>query len=394
VLFANIAYSNHTKIDDVGNDFPDLLAIARSEDGGLSFQTPFAPSQVGFGHFVDQPSIDMLGDIAMAAYDDDKAGGKNLHVVTTDTSSDDTSWTDVSLGDIDPFLAGGHVIVRLRDPNTAYLAFLTDETFTHSAGNVHGTIDYSVNVVRLGRSALTAFQWTADVLVFRSAIFEVESEGPSVDANSFARPWHDIAPMDFALGNGGATLNLVFRVPGRTQSGASVIRYVTCTDVPVGTCRRANLQNFGYTTRDLAPVGVHVQPRPPSLIAQNFSGNAYQPSVVASRDSKSVGISWYQQIAENSDNITVLGEYGDGDVALDLLNGGSFVPCASFGEDPFTGDHGYGDYFASAMVPDLFFFGGVAVVTAHGKSDFCENKTLFEPSYELTDDAHIQSERW
>jgi hypothetical protein len=243
-----------------------------------------------------------------------------------------------------------------------------------------------VAVARLRRNHISlAGAWIPE-LIFRSNRFAVPSEGPSIDTASNERPWHDITPLSMAVGDHGTTINIVFRTID-TDTGTSHVTYVNCVDNPVGRCHinPNNSQNVNWNSRVLTRSVVSIGNR-------TFTGNALQPSVVASQDSALVGIAWYQQIDPFSHLVTVLGEYGDGSIALDLYGSPQphwFVPCASHGVDPFTDDNAYGDFFESAMVPDRAFPGGLAIVSAHGDSSGgCFNLG------EVTRDLHVQTQRW
>ncbi len=390
VLYSNLAYSDFDDIQQVPG-FPDhergpnALAIAIDENGLGNFGTPFVVANFSESQsvvFVDQPSISMLGDTALAGFDDANNFG-GIYLVTTDDSASSTSWYPpqfLALFDGE-FAPHGKVTVKLASPTVAYLAYIIEHV--NSGGS---EVDDAI-VTRLTRAPGTG-TWSSTVLHI-----ELGASMPDSAPGDIGRNWADLSPMSFDIGRGGTELHLVLR---RERGNTSDIVYVHCLDVPLGSCDSPN--NFNW-------VGPETFPTP------QFTGSRYQPWVTADpRPSESfAAISWYQQLGGLNlvDQFYVLGvTVGDSApmphvpeiIGYKVINRtvASFAPCP--GQiDPLTGLASFGDYESSTFTPypSAGSTDGLSGVFAHPlwMSTFAHSLQCLGLG-NTNNDAHIEASAW
>lgn len=375
VLYGNIAYTDYTRLGDVpkvdGRERgPDALAIARDDTGTGAFGQPYVAAYLP-GVFVDQPSLSMLGNVAVAAFNDGNTS--SIYLVTTDDSGGDSWYPAQNLFIPFGFTTRGHAVVKLASPTLAYLAYM--EEFSGQTGYIfRNTV-----VVRLTRSAGPTWVVDNGSPIFLFSGSEMSSAAPGAQSRS----WQDLAPVDLELGNGGRELHVVFRQSTISQ-GPSRLFYFHCLDNPVGTC--SSLADF--TQENFSTPG--------------FTGSVFQPWVSAdpTLGSSVAAVTWYQQQAELSPNFAVFGAYTGSSIADHMVSQISQVyqPCPT-NVDSNTGLGTFGDYESSTWTPyqhlagtidNLFFVPNF--VTTYARSTQCTitATTLLNPD----SGSHVQMDQF
>lgn len=343
LLYANLAY---TDFDDLRNvprkngveRGPDALAIAVDDTGTGAFGAPYVAGQFP-GVFVDQSSLSMVGNTAVAAFNDGQAGARlgDIWLLTTDSSGTPSQfWAPENLV-TDPvnrltnWLGGrGRAIVKLASPTLGYLAYMEDD-FTAANGKVIASNAHYV-VVRLTRSGLGAPWDTQEIFRFQP-LFSTAVSAPGRSVDGKLSQWQDLNPLGFDIGNGGTELHLVARDQASPGVPSSV-RYFHCDDTAFACA------NFSNWTREAF---------------QTAPGGEFQPWVVADpRPGISfAAVSWYQQQG-GTDRFQVVGVEVGSDQAtphvVQPLQFGPFEPCLT-PTDPNTGLQTFGDYESSVWLP-------------------------------------------
>lgn len=386
VLYANIAYTGYTKLSQVfppmGQEIgPDALAIARDDSGTGNFGKPYTAARLP-GAFVDQPSLSMLGDVAVSAFDDGHSHA--IYVVTTDASGSD-SWYPPQLLFLPTTTAPSlsHAIIKLASPLVAYLAY-QEVFFNPPTRTFLNTV-----VVRLVRT-LGSGAWTVDTnaRIFYLTGMDMTVTPPAANGST----WADLSPLGFDIGNGGTELHVVTRQP-RPRSDNTIVDdvlYFHCVDTNRSTCvSNGPNDNPGWV--------------PEFFDVSLSSGGRFQPWVAAypGTNASLATVNWYQQLAPKGDRFVptgvVVGADRPGPHAPIPLSP-AYSPCAS-AVDQNTGLPTYGDYEATGATPYFAPAGSISNpflspmwVTAYARSSRCLH--FGAAPTDFNSDAFIGSTTW
>lgn len=411
----NVVYVNLAMTDpnpDFGDDATHTpgspisgIAYAHSSNGGKSFLAPasvnfhlaaFVPGGLKGAVVVDKPSVDILGDVAVIAFDEPQVpGDQGIHFVTSVDGGLTFPISDALASDFPPgtplLLRVGSPLVKLFSPSSGYIAYLANQI-----DNMDGSATASPEIARIDLTdpSNPALGWTA-TKVFALSVptrFQNRVRGGQ------SREWRDVVPTSFAVGT--AHINLIgggsidaphlyyaFHEFDGTAAQDVVVLW-DCIDALANGCAVQSSGEPGPAWR--------VRTFAPNLPQAQVGGPELQPSVAALRGTATVALEWYQGTTRALTlpiwNIGVFSTNG-GDTFTPQSNlraefaNSAYVPCPSFAGD--AAGHSFGDYVGTIILPfALNRAGNPWLVTTSGYSNHCLARG------NITDDQIIQALVW
>lgn len=373
-----------------GTRHTDSVAVFRSPDGGTTW-SPANKAVYRPSGFIDKPSSDMLGSVAVTAFIDLHAGTSVAGVTLGMGSSDDAGVTWRDHGDLPaPRVDATKVqyqnpIIKLATARRGYIAYLGYRPTEKAHLDVH--------VVRIARDLLVGggmSDWHLDGELLRVENIEIAptvATGVEPTAPNPPRPrWGDGIPMSFDIGDVGASphLYVAWRAnlgPPEEGRDQSQVWLADCVDGVGGTCGQG--QSGGWRVR-----------RPdPDRVQQ------YQP-VVTAAPGGAVALSWYQSNDTNEfvHRLNVRGTFSvDAGTTLNVPfpirpAALDWAPCPRL-------DGQYGDYIASVIVPGRTVSNRPWIVTAYADSSYSSasataTSTGCEQTTTTAYDQHVQATVW
>lgn len=367
VVYVGLGYTDPTLAA------PDALVSSLSTDSGATW----SPARIAGwtpGRPPGPPSLARLGHGSVVAYTDTAQGELFLLLAASEPPAFEPPYA-VPIDNDDVGVAKANPVLRLASSTLGYVAYMLPRDDQGST--------FDLRVALLFRT-LTPEGYTPWQGVLAFAL-----DGVTIDATrpgALGRTWRDDAPIDLSLGMGPHVYLTYRQLSSRT--GSSEVFLVDCDASFAPNCdvEADGTNSLGWNVHALDDIAASTP----------FTGGKYRPRVSADPYSDALAVSWMQETAPGSAQVTLGGMSSIDQLTfgpeVDLRaggNGGPWTPCPTASLVDAT-NHSYGSHDALVLLP---YIGGqdaepVAVGAHVDSSGGCDELG------ELTFDQHVAASAW